>query len=217
VAQKLRKLGGKVPPSCSIHTPSCLLREAALTREEVLVKSFIACHKLSDVANMEQNLEKELRDAGILGETAGDAAGDATGEAAGSTHLFVAHPYKYFHFLGGGGFPENFGSQRVERTRLFWHSETEAERAQRGIAGEILLGILLGIVIRIAMRIVRAQGDYIAWRIKVAWDGLREETPDITRQHSNRRWLQYIANGNLKPTTATSRTSPKLRPNTPSE
>ncbi|KFX93192.1 hypothetical protein O988_06940 [Pseudogymnoascus sp. VKM F-3808] len=46
---------------------------------------------------MEQNMEKELRGAGILGKTTGETTGETAGEAGGSTQPFVAHPHKYFH------------------------------------------------------------------------------------------------------------------------
>ncbi|KFX85863.1 hypothetical protein O988_09870, partial [Pseudogymnoascus sp. VKM F-3808] len=59
VAIYMRDIGMKIPHACNQHTPPCLLREAALTRLELLFTTFIAIHKLNhtDVTKPFENSE----------------------------------------------------------------------------------------------------------------------------------------------------------------
>lgn len=118
VAIKPRKVGGKVQSTYLHDTPTTMPPPRGLfVARRVLVKSFIACHKIS-VVDLEESLEEELQDAGILGET------------DDNSQPFVAHPNKYFHF--GGEFPANFGTQRVRKTSLFRHTSGTEMETERG-------------------------------------------------------------------------------------
>jgi hypothetical protein len=77
----------KTSLSVSLLSPTILLREASLTREEVIVGAFVACHGMEGVVD----LERELQECGKLGER------DAW-------RSFAVHPFKYFYFWGS--FPE---------------------------------------------------------------------------------------------------------------
>ncbi|KFY36964.1 hypothetical protein V495_07490 [Pseudogymnoascus sp. VKM F-4514 (FW-929)] len=86
-AMRLRQTGQKVPETCTIHRSPCLLREASLTREEMVASAFLSSHNLGTT-----NLKATLEKAGLLGEVEGE---------------FAAHPYSYFYL--GGDFPPDFG------------------------------------------------------------------------------------------------------------
>jgi hypothetical protein len=91
----------KIPHACNQHTPPCLLREAALTRLELLFTTFIAIHKLNHT-----DVTKPFENSELIGTL--------------DEKLKSLPTFKYTHFQVGGEFPKDFGVKSGETVVPFW-------------------------------------------------------------------------------------------------
>ncbi|KAL5344552.1 hypothetical protein ACLOAV_010536 [Pseudogymnoascus australis] len=103
IAIQMREAGTRIPSACNSHFPPCLLRESALTRQEILVTAFVAVHKLDY-----NDITIPLEDLDLIG---------AFDPKLGDLPEFE---YSYFHI--GNVFPADFGMRKGRDVVPFWQS-----------------------------------------------------------------------------------------------
>ncbi|KFY84446.1 hypothetical protein V498_07819 [Pseudogymnoascus sp. VKM F-4517 (FW-2822)] len=116
-ATSLRQDGFKIPRTCSRHQPPCLLREASLTREEVIIGGFGMANELITPGSTIEELMDRICSLGILGVKDEDV-------------IIEPFPYSYFHLPGP--FPEDFGIRSGQNVVPPWHGKKKSDGKKDG-------------------------------------------------------------------------------------
>lgn len=104
-AHHLRDNGIRIPSTCDRHNPPCLMREAALTREEIVVGGFAMARGFVHLRLGGSGFRLHVALTPCLGTIDDESTP-------------TVHPYSYFHYPGL--FPDNFGERDGPNVLPFW-------------------------------------------------------------------------------------------------